>query len=139
MKLKYQIPTSLYYTYPNIMRYIALVGLSIAILVTPSSALKAPNEYGTNQCELIAKDYQNVYGGSLIWIQPLKDNGAFDLGEYNAHIINKVGNNYTDYQTGFTTKSLNSVQMWYEWEFGKKAVIYDLSNERPEFGMVWHY
>jgi len=126
------------------MKYLLIV---IFILLVPQNtmALKQPLEYGINQCELIAKDYQNIYGGSLVWIQPLKDNGAYDLGEYNAHIINRVyiyneGIIYIDYQSGFSGHNLSDVGNWYEVYSGNNAfMIFELYKERPPFPMWWHY
>ena len=138
MKLKHYIPTSLEHLWIPIVRCIAFLGLVIALMAGNAQAMQ--ESYGVNQCELIAKDFQKEFGGSLVWIQPLKDNGAFDLGDYNAHIINKVyfsgvGIVYIDYYSGMNMESIDEVQAWY----GKPARIYDLSIERPEFGMIWWY
>lgn len=147
-KLKYYIPTSFKHVVPNIFRYIAFMSFVIASLVSGTHAMKQPLEYGTNECELIAKDFQKEYGGSLIWIQPLTANGAYDFGNYNAHIINKYYDSdfegvgsiiYYDYATNTRMYSIEDIEMWYEWLWGKEVKVFDLSKERPEFSMIWHY
>jgi len=110
----------------------------------PASALKEPEEYGNNQCELIAKDYQAVYGGSLIWIQSLKPSGAYETGDYSAHVINKVydkehGVYYIDYKAKTIMYNLNTVSNWYYESTKKQSQIWDLSTSRPGFNLIWHY
>lgn len=62
----------------------AIISLIIIIVLsTPSNALREPWQYKEGECELVVKEYQKIYGGPLIFIQPLKDNGAFDFGPYN--------------------------------------------------------
>lgn len=123
---------------------ILLFSISILYLIMPVSALLQPWGYGDTQCELIAKDYQKVYGGSLMFIQPLKDNGAFDLGEYNGHFLNKVWDNYkgtyyVDYQTQSYFNNESEILEWYLWAYNRKtAVVYDLGSEHPPFSMIYH-
>ena len=140
-KLKYHIPTSLQHTWPMIARYIAFIWLVIALMAMSAYALKQPEEYGINQCELIAKDYQKEYGGSLIWLQFIDGNGNPIFGEYSAHVLNKVYDpvrkeiRYIDYQSKTDTRADYIIHMW----DNKPVRMYDLSKERPEFGMIWHY
>ena len=93
----------------------------------------------SNQCELIAKDYQREYGGSLVLIQPLKDNGAYDLGRYSGHWINHVGIDYIDHGTGISFMTKDNVLEWYEWQTGRTAVLFDLGEKRPPFPIRWNY
>lgn len=125
---------------------VSVVFLVIGAIV--SNAMPLPESYGDNQCELIAKDYQREYGGSLVWIQPLKENGAYDLGDYNAHIINKVYSPtfegigivyYIDYKSNHRMYSKEDINLWYEHEYNRKITVFDLATERPEFSMIWHY
>lgn len=145
MKIKYYIPTSLRHTIEHIALPMLFIGLILLVLASSVHGMNPASEYGDNQCELIAKDVQKEYGGSLVWIQPLKDNGAYDFGDYNAHIINKVylsgvGVVYWDYQSGANMTSIDEVRTWYEWySGGKNSEVYDLEFERPSWGMKWYY
>lgn len=133
--------------YKVIMAYIALFCFVMFVLAGLANAMQ--DNYGTNQCELIAKDFQKEAGGSLVWIQPLKSNGAYDLGGYKAHIINKIyisdfegvgATVYFDYSDGSVHMySKDDVKRWYENLWGKKVEVFDLSEERPPFSMIWHY
>lgn len=110
-------------------------------MVSNTHAMRQPSDYGENQCELIAKDYQREFGGSLIWLQPVDSNGSPMLGEYAAHILNKVYDpirkemRYIDYQSKMDTRADYIIQLW----DNKPVKMYDLSKERPEFGLIWHY
>ena len=105
------------------------------------NAMPSPESYGENQCELIAKDYQKAYGGSLIWLQFIDEQGNPILGEYSAHILNKVYDpirkemRYIDYQSKTDTRADYIIHMW----DNKPVRMYDLSKERPEWSMIWHY
>lgn len=118
---------------------------SITIAETIADAkLLSPWEYGDNQCELIAKDYQREYGGALILIQPLKDNGAFDFGPYNGHFLNnaydkEIGTYYIDYQSQSYFNNTNDALDWYFIMTNKKAIIYNVNEQHPPFSIIWHY
>jgi len=125
-----------------LLRLACLIGLVIAIMASVANAqMPAPDSYGENECQKAALDYQKEFGGSLIWIQPIDEWGNPILGKYNAHVINKVYDPilkeliYVDYVAGmkasanFTIESFN----------GMPAKAYDLSKERPEWGLIWHY
>lgn len=97
-----------------------------------------------NDCEKLAKDYQNEHGGYLIFIQPLKDNGAYDLGEYNGHWINQAYNKdrgvyFYDSQTDNYFNSSSDVLDWYEWTRNKKAEIFNYNKGEVPFAIIWHY
>ena len=92
-----------------------------------------------------SKNYQREHYGSLVFIQPLKDNGAFDLGAYNGHWLNKAWNKehgvyYYDVQDDLYFHTKAEVLDWYEWMTGKKAIVYNIQEgEVPPFGLIWHY
>ena len=106
--------------------------------------LLQPDEYKEGQCELVAKEYQRIYGGSLIFIQPLKDNGAWDLGPYNGAFINMAynkerGTYYIDYMSQSYFKNESEILDWYMWGTNKKAVIFNMNDGGTPFPFVWHY
>ena len=119
----------------------------LAILLyttTVDARLLQPYEYNEGECELVAKEYQKIYNGSLIFIQPLKDNGAWDLGPYNGAFINKAYNKergiyYIDYilQSYFTNES--EILDRYMANTGKKAVIFNMNGGGTPFPFIWHY
>ncbi len=123
----------------------ALIAIVITILLSlPADALLNPDAYEMNQCELIAKDYQIIYGGSLILIQPLKDNGAYNLGPYNGHMINKAyskerGVYYIDWETQSYFKNETEILEWYMWNTNKSATIFNMNEDRIPFPFIWHY
>lgn len=121
------------------MRTAQLIFILLIIMLPTASGMKQPNEYSSTECELIAKDYQREHGGSLVWIQPLKPNGAYDMGEYSSHILNKVGNEYIDYGWEYRTTDINSVREVYKMATGKDSQVWDLSQSRPRFRLIWHY
>lgn len=97
-----------------------------------------------NDCEKEAKDYQNKHYGDLIFIQPLKPNGAFDFGEYNGHWINKAYNKdrgiyYYDVESQNYFKSESEVLEWYEWYTNKQAVLFNVNQGGVPFPIKYHY
>ena len=44
-----------------------------------------PASGSTDDCEKLAVDYQTEYGGSLIFLNPLNDNGSYELCRYCGH------------------------------------------------------
>lgn len=107
--------------------------------------MKLPSEYGYNECELIAKDFRKEFGGSLVFIQPLKDNGAYDLSDYGGHIINKkyISGNKQEFffdwgsQRIFSSKA-EILNFWKDFT-GKDVEVFELDKERPPFAIIWHY
>jgi hypothetical protein len=96
-----------------------------------------------NDCEKLAKDYQALYGGDLILVQPLKENGAYDLGAYNGHWMNRawnkqIGNYYYDSETNSIFISKSEVLEWYEF-YNKKSVIFNYNQGEVPFALIWHY
>jgi hypothetical protein len=123
--------------------YIMLVVL--LLYATPTDAkLLQPYQYKEGECELVAKEYQKIYGGYLIFVQPLKDNGAWDLGPYNGAFINKAYNKergiyYIDYMSQSYFKNESEILDWYIWRTNKKAVIFNMNDGGTPFPFIWHY
>lgn len=120
--------------------------LMIILLYTiPIDAkLLEPYQYKEGECELVAKEYQKIYGGSLIFIQPLKDDGGYDMGPYNGAFINKaynkeIGIYYIDYMSQSYFKNESEILDWYEWRTDKKAVIFNMNDGGTPFPFIWHY
>jgi hypothetical protein len=123
-----------------------LILVFIAILLSPVAfAMKPIEEYDINQCELIAKDFQREHYGSLIFMQPLKSNGAWDLGEYNGHFINRYYNYsqkkelWIDYGNNLMFNSSQEAEDFFEMIWGKDYILFDLGKEHPPFPMIYHY
>lgn len=125
-------PKKTQYTYNihNVYNSLLLI-LAILLFVCPSAA--------SLDCEWLAKQWQEKNGGDLIFIQPLKENGAYDLGAYNGHLLNYRAGIYYDSQTNFSAIDEKSVLEWYEFSTGKKSVLFNISEKRPPFSIRWHY
>ena len=115
-------------------------------LAVPALAMPAPDSYGYNECELIAKDFQEEFGGSLVFVQPLKENGAYDLSDYGGHFLNAryiSGNQkmfYFDFGNQQIFDSLAAAETWYEdVYYGRQVEIWDMGIERPPFSIIWHF
>ena len=123
------------------------VGMWLILISISSAQIMSATPYTGLNCEPLAKEYQrNVpqnYSVQLVWIQPLKDNGAFDLGEFNAHIINKVWDTtntyYFDPSTNERYNSIEEVMANYNSREQRKAVIYNVNEVHPPFALWWHY
>jgi hypothetical protein len=131
------------------VNYITLVENAVLTaliwFVIASPALAMQEWYGTNQCELVAKDFQNEFGGTLVFIQPLKENGAYDFCDYCAHWMNKKyisGNEkefFFDWQSQKIFSSQTEIKDWWFESTGQKAEIFELDRGNPPFAMNWHY
>lgn len=126
------------------MRLLFIILILSLLSQVSAYPLLEPSQYGANQCELIAKDYQAEYFGSLVFIQPLDESGQYDMGTYSGHWLNKVysrptGIIYFDYATNTTFISKEEVLGWYETMTGKEAAIFDLVEGHPPFPLIWHY
>lgn len=122
---------------------IALIGITMISMPTKSQ-LMPPESYPEGTCELAAKEYRAVYGGDLIFVQPLKDNGAFDLGEYNGALLNKAWNKekgtyYIYYPTGKYFNNTEEIKLWYKVKTGKQSEVYNVNEVHTPFPVVWHY
>jgi len=123
---------------------ICILVLILLVFVLPVNALKQPYDYEDNQCELIAKDYQDIFYGDLIFIQPLKDNGAYDFGAYNGHWINKAWNKelgiyYIDYGSQTYLYTIEEIKQWYEIYSGKKSEVFNINQGEAPFAIRYHY
>ena len=125
-------------------RKICIILVILLYTTIVDARLLQPYEYKEGECELVAKEYQKIYGGSLIFIQPLKDTGAWDLGPYNGAFINKAYNKergiyYIDYmsQSYFTNES--EILEWYMLNNNKKAIIFNMNDGGTPFPFIWHY
>lgn len=115
---------------------IAIV-LLILLLSLPFSAA---TEQRTD-CYPLAVEYQQKHGGDLIFIQPLKESGAFNFGKHNGHWMNKAyskerGTYYYDAQTNGYFKSKTAVSKWYLFFEGKKSIIYNVNQEAVPFSLI---
>jgi len=112
----------------------------VILLIPNVAAMK--DYYPSNSCEDIAQDFQKEHGGSLVWIQPLKDNGAYEFGQYNAHVLNyfyiEGKTQFYDYSTRNIFESKKDLQEWYKLMNGKNTEVWILSEERPSFGLIWN-
>ena len=89
-------------------------------------------------CEQYTREYRQTHGGSYVFIQPLKDNGAYDTGEYNGHWLNKAysvtrGVYYFDATYLLYFKNTSEISVWYKNETGKYSQIFDMSEKRTPF------
>lgn len=126
------------------IRYIILILILTLLWVIPIDALQESWQYKEGQCELAAKDYQDVYGGHIMFIQPLKDGGAYDFGPYSGHFVNKAWNKergiyYIDWQSQTYFNNTDEIKNWYYNTTGKKSEIYDMNDGGAPFPMIWHY
>ncbi len=123
----------------------ALIAFISLIIACPALAMKPPSEYGYNQCELIAKDFQKEFGGSFVFIQPLQADGSYNLCDFCGHWINKkyISGNEQEYFFDWSTQQIFSSEIeiqnyWFE-STGNNVKIFDLSQEHPPFAIIWHY
>jgi len=124
----------------NIVVYIALAWLIIASLLVFPAVAEA------NDCEKLAKDYQRTHGGDLIFIQPLIPNsgGAYDLGEYNGHWMNRAYNKtlgiyYYDPQMNAYYFTVHSIEVDFEEMWNKDVVVFNYNKGEVPFGLIFHY
>ncbi len=115
----------------------------LVLLISNVQALKLPEQYGDNQCELIAKEYQNEFYGDIIFIIPLKENGAYDLGVNNGYWINKAyskeqGTYYIDYKNQLYFQSTDSIKAWYKFMTGKNSEVFNMNQGGAPF-QIKHY
>ena len=47
-----------------------ILGMLLLYIVPIDAKLLEPYQYKEGECELVAKEYQKIYGGYLIFIQP---------------------------------------------------------------------
>ena len=149
MNVQDPISSSPIYTlFASDIPHLLLPLLFLCLISHPVDALKAPGDYGYNECELVAKDFQKAYGGSLIFIAPKSwDTGKWVICDYCGHFVNKKyisGNKkefYFDWQYQKIFASEEELKDWYSHEFsGYDCEIFDLgAGERPPYNLIWHY
>ena len=122
------------------------MGLMGFILITMSvqAQLLAPEQYPEGTCELAAKEYQKVSGGDLIFVQPLKEDGSFDLGDYKGTWMNKAwdksrGTYYINYPDKSYFNRTQDIVAYYKSFAKKDVVVYNLNEVHPPFSIIWHY
>ena len=128
--------------------YILIPIFFISAISTMAFMMPSPDSYKHNECKLIAKDLVKAHSNAnLVFILPLQDNGAYEMGEYSGHFLNAVTIQgkiyYIDYKTQTIMQNREEVLQWYNLWYGKhansKAEIWDLKYERPPFPIIWHY
>ena len=124
------------------MKYIYTI-LIIFMMMTTAHALKAPDEYDINHCELIMKDFRAMYGGNYVFILPHDERGVRDFST-TGHWINRAyseerGTYYIDYETQTYFQNVTEVSDWYRIQTGRRNSVYDYAVSRPGFGMQWNY
>jgi len=122
-----------------------LIILSFTLLSAHSNALNSPNDYAYSECELVAKDFRTSFGGDMVFIQPLKSNGAFEFSEYNGHWINRLyiqGNKkhfYFDWSNQLIFENKAEIKNWYKYQTEKDSEIYIISIDNVPFSIHYHY
>jgi len=114
--------------------------LFFVLLAVLCSALANIGQGADNNCEELAKEYQNIHGGSMVFIQPILSNGAYDFGRYKGHWINSVynksikaqGRYYYDVYSGSIMISEEEVKDWY----GSTMEMWDLEYGYPPFPLI---
>jgi len=134
------------YNTEGFMSTIKTIAFAIILFtaIIPASALMQPQEYYEGMCELAAKDYQNMYGGDLILVQPLKDNGAYDLGEYNGIWLNKAwdrtrGIYYIYYPVGVYFNNTEEIKSYFFNLKNKQSEVFNINEVHPPFEIIYHY
>ncbi len=115
------------------------------VLACPAFAMRSPSEYGDNQCELVAKDFQKEFGGSLVFVQPLKADGAYDLCDYCGQWMNKKyisGNQkefFFDCQHQKIYSSKEEIINLFKDNLNINIKVFELDKEHPPFALIYHY
>jgi len=145
--LNLTIPPHHFFRCPSRILLCFVLPVLISCLIShPASALKAPGDYGYNECELIAKDFQKEYGGSLVFIAPKDSSGKWVIGDYSGHFVNIKyiqGNKkefYFDYGNQRIFSSEEELKQWYLYQTGYDCEVFNLgAGERPPYSLIWHY
>lgn len=118
------------------MKYIILV-IIVSLLFTVIV------QGAENNCEQQAKEYQDIHGGYLIFLNSMKSNGAYELCRYCGHWLNLVythelGSYYYDTQTNtLIGKTSKDVYDWWVYSTGKESKIWNINNgEHPPFDLI---
>jgi len=126
----------------KIIAVIAFIGLIIAC---PALAMKPASEYGYNECELIAKDFQREFGGSLVFVAPIDSDGSYEACDSCGHWLNKKyisGNNkvyFFDYGNQRIFESTDEIKQFL-WDYTfQKVDVFELDRGHPPFAIIYHY
>ncbi|MCE8424925.1 MAG: hypothetical protein J5U17_04015 [Candidatus Methanoperedens sp.] len=88
-----------------------LIIFILTTLIAPAQALKLPNEYGDNQCGIMAHDFREKFGGGIVFLQP--DTYPSQIGHY----LNKVKISgkiyYIDWKHQRIFQNREAVLHWY--------------------------
>ena len=124
------------------MKIILITFLIIGIITSSVAATAAV----PNDCELKAKQYQQLHNGTLIFVHPVENNGAFVLEDYSGHWINKAYNKtwgvyYFDPSTDtFFGNDTEYIREVFYRHWGKSIEMWDVnSGEHPPFPLIYHY
>ncbi len=119
-------------------KYLFIIFL-IFFFMSNAQALRPTWEYPEGKCELAAKDFQKVYGGNLVYIIPLSNSGAYEMGDYAGAWMNRVNNTYFDYVNNRTFYSIQDIKNFYLTVAEKKVEVYNLNEGHPPFQLIEHY
>lgn len=110
------------------------------------ASINSATAQGSNDCEQLAKEFQKVYGGDLVLVQPLKDNGAYDLGKYNGHWINQIylkGIGIVFYdpvdKNLYSQGKIETVKRDFEQKWNKRVEVLNYNKGEIQFAIYWHY
>lgn len=132
----------------SILKYATIVAILLTFFPFEVQGLKQPAEYGYNECELIAHDFQKEFGGSMIFIAPKSwDTGEWIKGDYAGHWVNLIyisGDKksfYFDYGNQRIFPDKTSLLNWYSHEFsGYDAEVFNVNaGEKPSYPLIFHY
>ena len=99
--------------------------------------------YANNDCEKIAINAQNKYGGALIFLIGKDSDGAYIFGRYAGHWMNKIyvkelnKIQYIDYQTQQVFDNIDDARLqWQNWKGLQDSQAFDTSKESPPFSLI---
>jgi hypothetical protein len=93
----------------------------ILTLIATAHALKLPDEYGDNQCLIIAHDFKEKYGGGIVYLQP--DTYPSQIGHYLNKIKISEKIYYIDWKDQRIFQNREAVLYWYV-DAGIKTVTF---------------
>lgn len=119
-----------------------------AELLIPKGGLN--ETYSDGQCELAAKEFQNIYGGNLVFIAPYnRETTAWKICDFCGHWTNRIYYKgkilWIDYMNKeiYTSKESmrqslqRNLQFKFEEPIDAKVFVYG-EDEMP-YSMIWHY
>ena len=134
-------------------KYTILIIVALFFIVNNivSAKLQEPYIYNEGECELVAKEFQNKFGGNLVLTIPyIGDKNV--PGKYSGAWINKVyisGNDkyfYIDYSNQRIFSSKEEVKSFYSDLFTNKfenvnvyAKVFIYGEDNIPFPIIWNY